>query len=214
MTSANAPAGSLPVVATITGASSGATNPRGLGGLTRNWCTPRRALQWPYACTSPALASARAATRTRGAAAVESMAATSGIGCFCKAFGALKFWNVRLGTPRAKGSAGRRELARSMARFIRDVADAAGVFVDHLIRPVKIQKHRAGGGMAAGPEADLDVLFTKEVVRTHDIVDAFNLMIDVLNTRPRRREQCHSVVHGVDPQKRGFADPIADPRVT
>ena len=38
--------------------------------------------------------------------------------------------------------------------------------------------------MAAGPEADLDVLLAQEVVRTHDIVDAFDLMIDVLDPRP------------------------------
>src|ERR1700679_2421916 len=146
MTSGNAPAGSLPVVATITGASPGATNPRGLGGLTRNWCAPRRALQWPYACTSPGLASARAATRTRAAAALESMAAGSGIDCFCKAFRALEFGNIRLGSPCAKRGVRRRELPRSMTRLIRDVADAAGVFVDHPVRPIKIQKHRAGGG--------------------------------------------------------------------
>src|ERR1700733_6639008 len=124
MTSGNAPAGSLPVVATIIGASSGATNPRGLGGLTRNWCTPRRALQWPYACTSPALASVRAATRMRDSAPDELMVAASGIDCFSKAFGALEFWNIRLGPPRAKGRIGRRKLPRSMSRFIRDVADA------------------------------------------------------------------------------------------
>src|ERR1700678_2105411 len=160
MTSGNAPAGSLPGVATITGASSGATSPRGLGGLTRNWCTPRRVLQWPYACTSPALASVRAATRTRAAAAVESLPAASGIGCFCKTFGALEFRDIRLGTPCAEGSACRGELPRPMGRLIRDVADAAGVFVDHLIGPIEIQKHRARGGMTAGSEAHLDVLLT------------------------------------------------------
>src|ERR1700685_2331161 len=101
-----------------------------------------------------------------------------------------------------------------MTRFIRDAADAGRVFVDHPIRPIKIKKHRAGSGMAAGSETDLDVWRTQEVVRTHDIVDALDLMIDVLNARPLRREQCHSVVHGIDPKKRRFPDPIADTRVT
>src|ERR1700692_1257472 len=124
MTSGKAPTGNLPVVATTTGTSWAVTNPRGLGGLTRNRCSSRRALQWPYACTSPALASVRAATRMRDSAADELMVAASGIDCFGKAFGALEFWNIRLGTPRAKGRIGRRELPRSMTRFIRDVADA------------------------------------------------------------------------------------------
>src|SRR5882757_2480448 len=213
MTSGNAPTGKVPVVATTTGTSWFVTNPRGLGGLTRNRCSSWRALQWPYACTSPALASVRAATRMRDAVD-KLVTAASGIDSFGKTFGALEFRNIRLGPPRAKGRIGRRKLPRSMSRFIRDVADTARVFVDHPIRPIKIEKHRAGGGMAAGSKADLDVLFAQEVVRTHDIVDAFHLMIDVLNTRPCRREQGHSMMHGIDPQKRRFTDPIADARVT
>src|SRR5580693_6720379 len=101
MTSGKAPGGSLPVIATTTGTSWVATNPRALGGLTRNWCSPRRALQWPYACTNPALARVRAATRTRNAAADKLTAAASGIDCFGKTFGALEFRNIRLGTPGA-----------------------------------------------------------------------------------------------------------------
>src|SRR6202789_648071 len=68
--------------------------------------------------------------------------------------------------------------------------------------------------MTARSEAHLDVLLTQEVVRAHDIVDAFNLMIDVLNSGPRRGKQCHSVMHGIDAQKWSLADPIADACIT
>src|SRR5712692_10912310 len=67
--------------------------------------------------------------------------------------------------------------------------------------------------MAAGPERDLHAVRAQEIPRAHDVIDRRDLEVDVLHPRLIGWKHGDLVVHGIDPQQRGIADAIADPRV-
>jgi hypothetical protein len=62
--------------------------------------------------------------------------------------------------------------------------------------------------MATWSECDLNALLLQHVPGTHDVVHAFDLMVDVLHAGPRRREERHLVMHFVDPKQGRIADAI------
>src|SRR6516162_350869 len=63
------------------------------------------------------------------------------------------------------------------------------------------------------PKHDSDLPFREEPEGTHDIVTALDLVVDVLDTGVRGREQCNRVMHFVDVQERCVADTIAHARI-
>ena len=67
--------------------------------------------------------------------------------------------------------------------------------------------------MAPQPEDDGNLPIPKKMERAHDVVARLHLMVDVLNSRLGRGKERDRVVHFVDAQERGVADPVADARV-
>ncbi|MNV64489.1 hypothetical protein D3C71_1571340 [compost metagenome] len=65
--------------------------------------------------------------------------------------------------------------------------------------------------MPPGAEADRHVPFAQLIPGAHDVVDALDLMVDVLHARIRGREQRDLVMDLVDAQQRRLADAVADP---
>src|SRR6202046_5745191 len=68
--------------------------------------------------------------------------------------------------------------------------------------------------MAARAEADAHVLLTQEVVRAHDVVDALDLVVDVLDASSLRGKQGDTVVYRIDSQQRRIAYPVAHTSAT
>ena len=56
-------------------------------------------------------------------------------------------------------------------------------------------------------------LFTQGVPGAHEIVDACNLVIDMLNARERGRKEGDPVMYLVDSQQRCRSDPVAHARI-
>src|ERR1700692_1039069 len=66
--------------------------------------------------------------------------------------------------------------------------------------------------MPSGTKANPNVLFPQDVPGAHDVVDAFDLVIYVLNAALWRRQQCDFVMHSVDTQQSRVTDPVAHAR--
>ncbi|MCY1244894.1 hypothetical protein D9M72_579940 [compost metagenome] len=62
--------------------------------------------------------------------------------------------------------------------------------------------------MPSRTEQDADPPFAQEVVRPHQVVDAFYLVVDMLDAGVSGREQRDFVVDLVDSQQRRLADPV------
>src|SRR6267143_1661339 len=84
-----------------------------------------------------------------------------------------------------------RELPRPVARFFlgQDVLHADRIFINHLVGPFEVKKAGRGGRMAARTEYDLHALLAQEIVGAHHVVEILDLVVDVLHTGVRRREQ-------------------------
>src|SRR5690606_30840030 len=85
-----------------------------------------------------------------------------------------------------------------------------GIFVNHVVRAREVQEHGSGSGMATGPETDGYVALSHDVVSTHDVVNAFHLVIDMLHAWVRRREKRNLVVHFVYAQQGSIANTVTD----
>src|ERR1700737_1085048 len=114
---------------------------------------------------------ARAATRIRRASAGEAWHGVSDTGDLP----GFELRNVGDGTPGTVGRVEGRELERPVSFLISDETNPGRIFVNHSIGPFEVQKHRAGGGMPSRPEPDPHVLLAQEIVRAHDVIDAFHL---------------------------------------
>ncbi len=67
--------------------------------------------------------------------------------------------------------------------------------------------------MPPGSEPNRYLLFAEDVPGTHEVVDAFNLVIDMLNAGERRRKEGDPVMYLVDSQQRCGPDPVAHARI-
>ena len=67
--------------------------------------------------------------------------------------------------------------------------------------------------MAARAEYDLHPFLAQEIVGAHHVVEILDLMVDVLHTGVRRREQGERVMDGADAKERRVADPVRHARV-
>src|SRR4051812_7823351 len=123
---------------------------------------------------------ARAASRIRAASSIR-----------------VKLRNVRLRPPGAEGCVLRRELPRSVG-LVGDHPNSGGILVDHAVRAVEVQEHGAGSRMTARTKADPDVVFLQEVVRAHDVINTFNLVVDVLYPGTLRGKQRDPMMHRID----------------
>ena len=72
-----------------------------------------------------------------------------------------------------------------------------GIFVDHSIWSFEIQEHGTRRGMPTGAENYPYLIFHQKIPRAHNIVEARNLEVDVLNPWRVRREQSDTVVEFV-----------------
>src|SRR6267378_2747572 len=101
-----------------------------------------------------------------------------------------KLRDVGARAPHAERLRRERELPRPVARFFlgQDVLHAHGIFINHPVGPFEVKKARRGRRMAARAEYDLHALLAQEIVGAHHVVEIFDLVVDVLHARARRRE--------------------------
>src|SRR5712692_795892 len=126
-----------------------------------------------------------------------------------------KLRDVGSRAPHAERLGRERKLPRPVGRFFfgQDMLHSDRVFVDHLVRPLEIQKAGRRGRMAARAEHDPHALLAQKVVGAHHVVEILDLVVDVLHPGVRRREQCQRMVDGIHPQQRRVADPVRHARV-
>src|SRR5260221_1611836 len=125
----------------------------------------------------------------------------------------LELGNVGRRSPLAEGGGLKGELAGAVACLVVDHAHAGGVLVGHAVGPFEVEKHGARGGVTARTEANVYAELRQKIVGANEVVDRRDLMIDMLYTAALPGKQGDLVMHGVDPQQRSIADPIAHPRV-
>src|SRR6266446_2355314 len=126
-----------------------------------------------------------------------------------------KLRDVGARAPHAERFRRERELPRPVARFFlgEDVLHAHRIFINHPVGPFEVKKAGRGGRMAARAEYDLHALLAQEIVGAHHVVEILDLVVDVLHTGVRRREQGESAMDGADAKERRVADPVRHARV-
>src|SRR5213594_952777 len=126
-----------------------------------------------------------------------------------------KLRDVGARAPHAERFRRERELPRPVARFFlgEDVLHAHRIFINHPVGPFEVKKAGRGGRMAARAEYDLHALLAQEIVGAHHVVEILDLVVDVLHTGVRRREQGERVMDGADAKERRVADPVRHARV-
>jgi hypothetical protein len=67
--------------------------------------------------------------------------------------------------------------------------------------------------MPPRPVDDFHTLLLEPVVRLHNIINVFNLMIDVLDSGARGRHKNHRMMHGANAQERRVTKPVRHPRI-
>ena len=63
--------------------------------------------------------------------------------------------------------------------------------------------------MPSRTEYHRHLTFRQEIERAHHVIAGGDLMVDVLDARPVGRKQRDRVMHLIDAQQRGIADPVA-----
>src|SRR5712691_10898029 len=126
-----------------------------------------------------------------------------------------KLRDVGARAPHAERLRRERELPRPVARFFlgQDVLHAHRIFINHPVGPFEVKKAGRGGRMAARAEYDLHALLAQVIVGAHHVVEILDLVVDVLHTGVRRREQGERVMDGADAKERRVADPVRHARV-
>src|SRR5690606_15647051 len=77
---------------------------------------------------------------------------------------------------------------------------AGGVLIDHSVGTFKVQEDCPRSRMAPRSELDGYIPLSQNVIRPHDVVDTFYLVIDMLHTRIGRGKQGDLVMNFINAQ--------------